>query len=54
MESIKGFQSLGPEINFKPYDKNDIYCRQGTQSSFLIQALPNGETKTLTDWIKME
>lgn len=54
MEGIKGFQSLGPEINFKPYDKNDIYSRQGTQSSFLIQALPNGETKTLTDWIKME
>lgn len=54
MEGIKGFQSLGPEINFKPYDKNDIYCRQGTNTSFLIQALPNGETKILTDWIKME
>ncbi len=54
MEKIKGFKGIGPEVNFKPYDKNDIYSRQGTRQTFLIQCLAEGKAKKLTDWIDLD
>ena len=53
METIKGFKGVGPEVNFKPFDKKDIYSRQGTQSTFLVQCLAEGKAKKLTDWMEM-
>lgn len=51
MENIKGFKGIGPEVNFKPYNKNDIYSRQGTSQTFLVQCLAGGKAKKLTDWM---
>ena len=51
MERIKGFKGIGPEVNFKPYSKNDIYSRQGTSQTFLVQCLDNGKAKKLTKWM---
>lgn len=54
MEKIKGFKGIGPEVNYKPYDKNDIYSRQGTSQTFLVQCLAKGKTKQLTDLISIK
>ena len=54
MESIKGFQGVGPEVNFAPFAPDNLYSRQGTRTSFIIQALKDGKTKMLTDWIKLD
>lgn len=51
MESIKGFKGVGPEINFAPYKKSDIYSRQGGAEIFIIQCLAGGKAKKLTDWM---
>ena len=51
MEEIKGFRGIGPEVNFKPYNKNDMYSRQGTSQTFLVQCLAGGKAKKLTDWM---
>jgi len=54
MEKITGFKGIGPEVNFKAYDPNDIYSRQGTRHTFLIQCMKDGKAKKLTDWITLE
>ncbi len=54
MEKIRGFKGIGPEINFKPFDPNDIYSRQGTSQSFIVQCLAGGKSKKLTDWITLD
>jgi len=54
MEKIKGFKGIGPEINFKPFDPNDIYSRQGTSQSFLVQCLAGGKSRKLTSWITLD
>jgi len=51
MEKINGFRGIGPEVNFKPYNKNDMYSRQGTSQTFLVQCLAQGKAKKLTDWM---
>jgi ABC-type branched-subunit amino acid transport system substrate-binding protein len=48
MENIKGFKGIGPEVNYTPYKKGDIYSRQGTAETFLVQCLKGGGTKQLT------
>ncbi|MCK5695422.1 MAG: ABC transporter substrate-binding protein [Desulfobacula sp.] len=54
MEKISGFKGIGPEVNFKPYSKNDIYLRQGTSQTFLIQCLAGGKAKQLTGWMDIK
>lgn len=54
MEKIKGFKGIGPEVNYKAYDKNDIYSRQGTSQTFLVQCLAKGKAKQLTDLISIK
>lgn len=44
MESIRGFQGLGPEINFGPG------IRQGTRSTFLVRCVSATEFEKLTDF----
>ena len=51
MERINGFRGIGPEVSFGPYNKNDIYSRQGTSQTFLVQCLAGGKAKKLTDWM---
>ncbi len=48
MENIKGFKGIGPEVNYAPYKKGDIYSRQGTAETFLVQCLKDGKSKQLT------
>ncbi len=48
MENIKGFKGIGPEVNYTPYKKGDIYSRQGTSETFLVQCLKGGKSKQLT------
>ncbi|MBU1343851.1 MAG: ABC transporter substrate-binding protein [Proteobacteria bacterium] len=54
MEQIKGFKGIGPEVNFKPYNKNDMYSRQGTNQTFLVKCLAGGKAEKLTEWMDME
>jgi len=51
MENINGFRGIGPDVNFKPYSKNDMYSRQGTSQTFLVQCLAGGKAKKLTEWM---
>jgi len=51
MENINGFRGIGPDVNFKPYSKNDMYSRQGTSQTFLVQCLAGGKAKKLTKWM---
>ncbi len=53
MEKIQGFKGLGPEVSYKPYNKNDIYSRQGTDKTFLIECLKGGKAKKLTGWVDL-
>ena len=50
MEKIKDFKGVGPKVSFKPFDVNDMYSRQGTSQTFLIQCLAGGKAKKLTEW----
>ncbi len=54
MEKIQGFKGLGPEISYKPYNKNDIYSRQGTHQTFIIECLKGGKAKKLTGWVDLQ
>ncbi len=54
MEKLKGFKGIGPEINYKPLDPNDVYSRQGTAKSFLVQCLADGKSKKLTGWVALD
>jgi len=54
MEKIKGFKGIGPEVNFKPFDPDDMYSRQGTSGTFLVQCLAGGKAEKLTEWIELD
>lgn len=54
LENMKNFQGTLGKISYKPFDKNDIYSRQGSTSIFLTQCLKDGKTKVLTDWFAPE
>ena len=54
MEQIKGFKGIGPEVNYKPFNKNDMYSRQGASQTFLVQCLAGGKAKKLTDWMSIK
>lgn len=54
MEKIKGFKGIGPEVNFKPFDVNDIYSRQGTRQTYIVQCMAGGKAKKLTDWMDIK
>lgn len=53
LEDMKDFKGIGGRISYKPYDKNDPSCRQGQKEVFLVQCLPEGKYKRLTDWIEL-
>jgi ABC-type branched-subunit amino acid transport system substrate-binding protein len=53
LEQLRGFQGIGGEINYKPFDPKDPYeCRQGMKEVFLVQCLEGGKGEKLTDWIE--
>ncbi|WP_457552268.1 ABC transporter substrate-binding protein [Desulfobacula sp.] len=54
MEGINGFKGIGPEVNYKPYNKGDIYSRQGTSQTFIVQCLAGGKAKQLTGWMDIK
>ncbi len=54
MEKIKGFKGIGPTISYKPFDVNDMYCRQGGSETIIVQCLAEGKTKKLTNWIVLD
>jgi branched-chain amino acid transport system substrate-binding protein len=54
MEKLKGFKGIGPVISYKKFDKKDMYSRQGTSQTFLVQCLAGGKTKQLTDWMDIK
>jgi ABC-type branched-subunit amino acid transport system substrate-binding protein len=54
MEKLKGFKGIGPVVTYKPFDKNDMYSRQGTSKTFLVQCMAGGKAKQLTDWMDIK
>ena len=55
LESMRGFQGISGEVNYKPLDPEDPYgCRQGVKETYLIQCLEGGASKKLTDWTYIE
>lgn len=54
MEKLKGFKGIGPVVTYKKFDKNDMYSRQGTSQTFLVQCMAGGKTKQLTDWMDIK
>lgn len=51
LEHMKNFQGSQGKISFKPFDRNDIYSRQGQTSVVIMQCLKGAKAKLLTDWI---
>lgn len=51
MEKLKNFKGIGPTVSYKPFDANDMYSRQGTKQTLLVQCMEGGKAKKLTDWI---
>jgi hypothetical protein len=55
LESMRGFQGISGEVNYKPLDPENPYdCRQGVKETFLIQCMEGGASKKLTDWTYIE
>lgn len=54
MERIKDFKGIGPVVSYKPFNVDDMYSRQGTRHTFLVECLADGKTKKLTGWIRMD
>jgi branched-chain amino acid transport system substrate-binding protein len=54
MEGIRNFKGIFGEINYKPYDIKDPYCRQGQKEVFLSQCLKGAKSKKLSDWTEIE
>ncbi len=52
LEQLKDFQGIMGKINFKPFDPNDIYSRQGQAEVFLAKCGAGGKVEILSDWIK--
>ena len=50
MEKLNGFKGIGPNVTYKPFDASDMYSRQGTAQTFIMQCLPGGKAKRLTEW----
>jgi ABC-type branched-subunit amino acid transport system substrate-binding protein len=48
MESIQNFQSIGPEINYGPNQ------RQGTRSVFIAKCVEDGKFIRISDWMTSE
>ncbi|MBF0121617.1 MAG: ABC transporter substrate-binding protein [Desulfobacterales bacterium] len=54
LEKLNNFKGSGGPIGFKPFNASDSSCRKGTNSVNIVQCLDGGETKQLTDYIKLE
>jgi len=54
LEHLKNFQGSQGIINFKPFDPNDIYSRQGQKSTLIFQCIKGGKAIKLSDWITPE
>ncbi|MCK5348311.1 MAG: ABC transporter substrate-binding protein, partial [Desulfobacula sp.] len=54
MEKLKNFKGIGPVVSYKKFDKNDMYSRQGTSQTFLVQCMAGGKAKQLTDWMDIK
>ena len=54
MEKLNGFKGIGPVVSYKKFDKNDMYSRQGTSQTFLVQCMAGGKAKQLTDWMDIK
>ena len=54
MEKLKGFKGIGPVVTYKPFDKENMYSRQGTSKTFLVQCMAGGKAKKLTDWMDIK
>lgn len=54
MEGLRNFRGIMGEINFKPFDPNDPFCRQGQNEVFLSQCVEGAKSKRLTDWMEIK
>jgi len=52
MEGIQGFKGIFGQIDYLPFDPNNMHSRQGQKELFLTQCLEGGKTKTLTGWME--
>ncbi|MFO8048337.1 MAG: ABC transporter substrate-binding protein [Desulfosudaceae bacterium] len=53
LESLDEYEHLGSPISFSPYDPDNPRTRLGPGAIYLQQCLEGGQTKILTNWIKM-
>ena len=54
LEKVQGFKGIAGKIDFKPFDPDDIYSRQGNRSFYLAKCLKGGKTEKLTGWVPAE
>ena len=54
LEGMTDFQGISGTISYKPFDPEDMFCRQGHNQAFLIKCLEGGEAEKLTGWITVE
>jgi len=54
LEGINNFKGIGGKISYKPFDSKDPMSRQGMKEVFLVQCLPDGKGKKLTDWMEIK
>ncbi|MDY6904275.1 MAG: ABC transporter substrate-binding protein [Thermodesulfobacteriota bacterium] len=54
METIKGYDGLGPAINFSEFDPDNPDCRRAANTVYLQECLADGTPKILTGWLTAE
>jgi len=54
LETLDNFHGIMGRISYKPFDPKDPLTRLGQKEVFLIEALPDGKSKVLTDWIQTD
>lgn len=54
LEKLNNFHGIMGHISYKPFDAKDPLSRLGQQEVFLIEAMPDGKSKVLTDWIQTD
>jgi hypothetical protein len=54
MEGLEGFKGISGRISYKPFKADDPSTRQGQKQTFLVQCMPDGTSKKLTDWMDVD
>jgi ABC-type branched-subunit amino acid transport system substrate-binding protein len=54
LELLTNFQGIMGRVNYKPFQADDPLTRLGQREVFLVECMPDGKAKILSDWIQTD